>query len=209
VSPTAAWLLTRRLDPPLTPDADEARSLLRRELARPEYNAQNLVERFLNWIGRSFDRSVGAASESSPVSTLSTMVIVVALALALAWLLSRARRTSRVRPDEEPLLEAGVDAAELRRRAEAAFTREDYATAVLDGFRATAAAQVESGRITEAPGATAREMVVALAAEFPHAVSDLEVGGRLFDEVAYGHRPATAEQARAVLGLDARLVVRR
>jgi len=39
-------------DPPLTPDADEARSELRRELLRPEYNEQNVLQRTMTWVER-------------------------------------------------------------------------------------------------------------------------------------------------------------
>ena len=35
-------------DPPLTPSPDDARSSLRRELLKPEYNDQNLVQRLHN-----------------------------------------------------------------------------------------------------------------------------------------------------------------
>jgi len=37
-------------DPPLIPTGDEGRSMLRRELLRPEYNDQALVARFVDWL---------------------------------------------------------------------------------------------------------------------------------------------------------------
>ena len=199
-----------RLDPPLVPDGDEARSLLRRELLRPEYNEANLLQRFFDWVSRSLDRGVNTASNASPLSTFAALVLLVLLALALAWLISRLRSSVRApKEDQVPVLEPGIDAAELRRRAEGALAAGDYSAAVLDGFRAVAARQVEAERLPDNPGATAAEVTAALVTEYPHASTALSDAGRLFDAVAYGHRPATADQARGVLGLDEVLAVRR
>ena len=82
-------------DPPLDTPPDEARSKLRRELLRPEYNDQNLLQRILSWVERQVTRGLDAASEAPPLSTLAAMVIFVALVVLIGWLLSRARRTAR------------------------------------------------------------------------------------------------------------------
>ena len=55
--------------PPLDPSGDEGRSLLRTELLKKEYHDQHLWQRLMHWLGRLFDRSVGAASGSSPAVT--------------------------------------------------------------------------------------------------------------------------------------------
>jgi len=197
-------------DPPLTPTPDEARTKLRRELLRPEYNEQNLVQRFLSWAERQLGKGLDAAADAPPLSTLAAMVILVGLVALLGWLLSRARRTARTRDDDRAVLtDEAVSADELRARAEAALAEGRHEDAVVDGFRAVAARQVERGRLADAPGATAHEVAVALGAEFPSLRERVHGGGALFDAVLYGDRPATADQAESVIALDDELVARR
>ena len=48
-------------DPPLDPDGDEGRSLLRRELADPDYYADDLLDRIVAWLLRRVDGAFGTA----------------------------------------------------------------------------------------------------------------------------------------------------
>lgn len=197
-------------DPPLTPPPDEARSKLRRELLRPEYNEQDLVRRILAWLERQLGRGIDAAADAPPLSTLAAMVILVGLVGLLGWLLSRARRTARTREaDRAVLTDEVISADALRARAEAALAEGRHEDALVDGFRAVATRQVERGRLADAPGATAHEVALALGREFPHLRGRVEEGGALFDAVRYGDRPASAAQARGVISLDDELLVRR
>ena len=197
-------------DPPLDTPPDEARSKLRRELLRPEYNEQNLLQRFFTWIERQVGRGLDAASQAPPLSTLMAMVVLVGLVLLVGWLVSRARWTARTaEPDRAVLTDEQVSADELRARAEQALLDGRHEDAVVDGFRAVTARQVERGRLADAPGATAHEVAVALGTEFPHLRAQVEAGGALFDAVLYGGRPTTADQARRVVSLDDELRVRR
>lgn len=197
------------LDPPVTPTPDEARSKLRRELLRPEYNEQNLVQRILSWAERQIGKGLDAAADAPPLSTLAAMVILVGLVGLLGWLLSRSRRTARARDDRAVLTDEVISADELRARAEAALADGRHEDAVVDGFRAVATRQVERGRLADAPGATAHEVAVALGHEFPHLRERVDAGGALFDAVLYGDRPATAAQAESVITLDDELLARR
>jgi hypothetical protein len=197
-------------DPPLVPTPDEARSDLRRELLRPEYNEQNLVQRLLSWAERQLGKGLDAASEAPPLSTLAAMVILVGLLGLLGWLLSRARRTARSRTEDRAVLTNElISADELRARAEAALADGRHEDAVVDGFRAVATRQVERGRLADAPGATAHEVAVALGREFPHLRERVDSAGALFDAVLYGDRSATAVQAERVIALDDELMARR
>jgi hypothetical protein len=199
--------LTEPGDPPLTPSPDEARSELRRELLRPEYNEQNLVQRVLTWLERQLGNGLDAAADAPPLSTLAAMVILVGLVVLIGWLLSRARRTARTRGDDRAVLtDEVVSADELRARAEAALADGRHEDAVVDGFRAVATRQVERGRLPDAPGATAHEVALALGREFPDLRQHVDRGGALFDAVRYGDRSATAAQARSVLALDDELM---
>lgn len=199
-----------RPDPPLDPSGSEARSLLRRELLRPEYNDQNLFQRVLDWVLRQVSGGVDRASQAPPLSTFMAMVVFLLLALALGWLVSRARRTAREREVAQPVLtDEVVTAAELRARAEAALAAGRFEEAVVEGFRAVALGQVERGRLGDLPGATAHEVAESLAQEYAAAADDVRRSARLFDEVLYGDRPATREQAAQVLAVDDALAVRR
>ncbi len=197
-------------EPPLVPTPDEARSSLREELLRPEYHETNLVARLLRWLQRQVDRGLQAAADLPSLSQVAAVVVLALLVTALAWLLSRARRTPRARPAAGPMLGAErLDAAQLRARAEAALAAGRPAQALVDAFRSLAVRQVERGRLDDAPGATAHEVARALEAEFPDHRAALRRAALLFDEVLYGHHPATAEQARSVLDLDDRMAVLR
>lgn len=198
------------LDPPLDPSGSEARSKLRNELLHPEYHQQNLLQQIISWIERKVTSGIDAAAQAPPLSTLMAMLLFVALVAALAWLASRARRTARDRGEKRAVLtEEIVTAAELRARAEAALEAGRFEEAVVEGFRALAVRQVERGRLADTPGATAHEVADILAAEYPASRDRMQAGALLFDEVLYGDRPATREQAMSVLALDDDLVVRR
>lgn len=203
MSPLPAALLAGSLDPPLDPSGDEARRLLRRELADPKYYDANILERLQDWLERLIDDTVDGASASGPLSTAIAIVVVLALVAAIALLVSRARRTATAqRPGTAALTDEVITADELRARAEAALASGDASAALVDAFRAVAVRQVERGRIEDVPQATAHELARALAAEFlAHAVA-IHHGADLFDQTLYGERVATREQALELLALD-------
>ena len=139
------------------------------------------------------------------------MLVFLLLVGGLAWLLSRARRTARQAAAAGPVLtDETVTAAQLRARAEAALAEGRHAAALVDGFRALAVRQVERGPARRPPrrdGARGRGRPgdgVPRAARSGSTAAPL-----LFDEVLYGDRPATREQATVVLALDDELAVRR
>jgi hypothetical protein len=200
----------RLLDPPLTPGGDEAHDLLRRELVRPEYHQDNLFLRLVSWLSRLLEDGVDSARDAPPLTTFAAMLVGLLLVGAVAWLVSRTRRSGRLPGAGRALLvEETVTADELRSRAETAFAEERFAEALVDAFRASALRQIERDRIDDVPGATAHEVAVALADAFPEQAPDLYRCAELFDLVLYGGRPATREQAADVLGLDERLGARR
>ena len=72
---------------------------------------------------------------------------------------SRAPGTPRGRRTAAAVLtEEVVTADELRARAEAALEAGRFEEAVVEGFRAVAVRQVERGRLSDTPGATAHEV---------------------------------------------------
>ena len=195
---------------PLDPSSGEARSWLRHELLHPEYHQQNVVEQVVTWLERQVGRGIDAASGAPPLSAFAGMVVFLLLAVALAWLLSRARRSARAAVEPRSVLTGEVvTAAALRARAETALADGRHGEALVDGFRALTVRQVERGRLDDTPGATAHEVAGALGAAYPHQRTRVDQGARLFDSVLYGHRPATRDQAGSVLALDDELAGRR
>ena len=191
------------LEPPLDPDGDEGRSLLRRELARPEYYTDNLVERIIAWFQRRFEDTVGAAESAPPLQTFAAILVAVSLVAGLGVLVSRARRTARARAEARPALtDEVVSADELRGRAEAALRSGRYDDALVDAYRALAVRQVEKGRIEDLPQATAHELARALGEVQVEHRAAIEHAADLFDSVLYGDHPATRQQAEDVLRLD-------
>lgn len=195
-----------RLQAPLTPDTEQGRELLERELARPEYHELNIVQRLLDALQDLFDGNL-RVPDSGPLSTLAAMVVMVALLVALGLLVSRFRGQARRRSSGAVLADDGVDAATLRARAEQAMSEQRYGDAVLDGYRALARRQVERGRLDDLPGTTAREVALVLGRLTPHEAAELASGADRFDAVLYGHHDADADAARAVLALEDRLRV--
>ena len=192
---------------PLDPSGDEARRLLRGELADPAYYRDGVLQRLLDWIGRQVDSSVEGARGVPPLTWFAATLVVVALVGGLAFLASRARGTALAdagRPGGV-LTDEVVTAADLRARAERALAEGRHGDALVDGFRALARRQVERGRLEDSPGVTAHEVAAALAGEYPHQRERTAAGADLFDAVMYGDRPATREQAVAVLDLDLEL----
>lgn len=202
--------LTAVVDPPLNPSPGDARSWLQRELLNPEYHQQNVVERLITWLERLLGRGLAAAEQAPPLSTFAAMLIFLLLLGGLVWLLSRAQGNRRARTTAGPVLGHDViTATELRARAEAALAGGRPEEALVDGFRALAVRQVERGRLDDSPGASAHEVALWLAAEFPDHGTRVGDNARLFDLVLYGDRPATAEQASGVLRLDDELAAAR
>jgi hypothetical protein len=197
-------------EPPLTPDGDEARSLLRRELLHPDYHQDNLILRLVNWLDRLLNRGLAAARETPPLTTFAAMLVGLLLVTAIVWLASRARRSRRApSPRGAVFTHEQVTSAELRARAERALAEERHSDALVDAFRAVALRQVERDRIDDVPGATAHEVALALSEVLPEHAAEVGRCAGLFDLVLYGGRAATREQAVGVLRLDDRLDTRR
>lgn len=193
-------------EPPLDPDGDEGRALLRDELADPQYYSDDWVQRALTWLTRWLDGFVEAASGASGLGVVVGITLAMALLAALLLLVGRTRRTTASTRRGRPALPAErVSAAALRDRATAALAEGRHDDALVDGFRALALRQVERGRIDDVPQATAHELAAALAAEFAAEAGEITDLADTFDAVLYGDRTASADQAADALALDDRL----
>ncbi len=197
-------------DPPLVPTPEQGRELLRRELLDPAYHQDDVMQRLLDWLRRWVLDVLDAASNAPPLSAFAAMAIGLLLVLALMWLATRARTAPHRRAGADSvLLDASVSASQWRARAERALTEGRHSDALIDGFRALVARQVERGRLDLVPAPTAREVTHALRSAYPDQAAEMSEGARLFELVLYGDRRATPEQAAFVLALDDELAVAR
>lgn len=173
----------------LSPDADQARRWAEEELAKPIYDdSPTLVERVVEWFGRLLERLGELGAGAPPALVPVLVVLLAAVALAVALLLGgRVRRRRAARAASATLFDDTSSAAELTARADAAARAGDYATAVVERFRAVIRDLDERGVLQDRPGLTAHEAVLAATQVLPGAGEGLARGGRLFDDARYGH----------------------
>ena len=201
----ASWSLARGLNP--TPP--QARTWLRQELHRADYQS-SWLDSASRWISEQLRRLLEGAGNLSGVSPVITALIAVIVIALLVWVLPRVRREPvAARAGEAVLDDLTITARRYRDLAAQALREERYDDAVLDGFRAIARDMSDRNVLDDAPGRTAHEVSLALAAPFPGHAERLARAADLFDAVRYGHRRATAGQAGQIQQLDAELVTAR
>ena len=183
---------------PATPDADEARRAAGRELSRPIYHDHHdLWDRLWSWIRGLFDADGMVPGAPPWVSTLIVVLVVAAGIAMLILLLTRFSSARRVAtPPSLLVLTDDRDADTLTRAADAAAVQADFATAVVERFRAIIRSLDERGIIDEYPGMTALE-----AAALTHQalgehrlMAPLHEAAHLFDAVLYGRVVSTSSQ---------------
>jgi len=206
--PIVVPLSTISAEAPATPDADEARRAAGRELSRPIYHDHHdLWDRIWSWIREHFDAGSMVPGVPPWVST-AIVVLVVATGIALLiLLLTRLSSARRVATPSLTVLTDDRDAATLTRAADAAAEQADFATAVVERFRAIIRSLDERGIIDEYPGMTALE-----AAALTHqalgehrVVAPLHEAARLFDAVLYGRVVSTGSQDQQMRELAAQM----
>lgn len=199
------------LDPsevPLHPSPNQARGWLLAELSKPQYEKRGLMDRISEWISRWLDSAVDAG-ESGLISRLAVIVVFAVLILVVGWLVARTRRTARVKPAGEEILDTRLSAQDHGEAARRAFEAGDYSAALISAFRAIAVGGVEAGIVEDRPASTAHEVVAQLVTAHAADAADIRAVGLLFDEAAYGERALTAAEASRALELGERLKVRR
>ncbi len=181
---------------------DEARQAAERELSKGVYaqNEPNLVERAveaaLDWISRLLARAA-SATPGGVAGLLVLLLVIVGLAVLVAWWTGPVRRSARI--GEAPVeLSGPLGADEHRRRADGHAAAGQFAEAVRERMRAIVRELETRGVLEPRPGRTADEVAREAGTAVPVVAPDLRTAATVFDEVWYGGRPATA-QADALL----------
>ena len=187
-------------EPPLTPDADEARAWAERELAKSIYNNEpSLWDRFLDWLADLWERLISSNETLGPMLAPLAILVAVALIIGLALLIGGPIRRRRLRGRDGSIEVLDGDertSAALRAAADAAAAAGDYATAVLERYRAIVRSLDERAVLEDRRGRTAHEAAVAAGARLAPCAADLRRAAEMFDGVCYGDLvPAAADDA--------------
>lgn len=192
-------------DVPVTIDRDAAQHAAQAELAKPEYHAAdpNLLDRALSWLAQRLADLFRAASDAVPGGVLGLLVLLVVVVLLAVVVRLRVGKLARhVRAPGLVFEDPTRTAQDHRAAAEQAFAAGDFAVAVRERFRALVRGLEERGVLDALSGRTADEAAREAGARLLGSQAELAAGARLFDDVHYGDRPATAEDYRRLAALD-------
>ena len=195
--------------PPLTPDADDARREVLRELTKPEYVAarpswlDRAAQAFWDWLGSIRFGGTEGAPAVALIVLLAVVVIVVVVGLLVYGVPRLNRRSTR---DAALFGDDDVrDSEAMRAAARAAASRGDLTLAVAEAFRAVARSLAERGDVAVSPGTTAHDAARRAGDVFPDLRAEFADAASAFDGVRYLDRPGTDEAYRAVVDLDRRV----
>ncbi len=189
---------------PVTPDADTAREWARQELEDPIYSqGQTIADIFAQAVADFLERvfSGGGVGDFPVLGVAIALVAVIVLAIATIAIVkpvldNRRKRASVVLEDDDR------SARDIRAASETAAAAADWDLAVLERYRAVIVALEERLVIDERAGRTAYEAARDAGNALPACARDLVTASRTFDEVCYGHRPATEGDYRSLVTLD-------
>ena len=194
-------------EPPVLPDAEEARRWAAEELAKPEYRQaapgwlESFWEGILEWL-----RSLDASSADAGPLPSSLIGIAIAVVIAAGVMLARPRLNAKVRQARKVFgTDSLLTAADYRQRAETAAAAAQWGDAVVDRFRALVRSAEDRTILNPQPGRTADEVARELALPFGAYAHRLNHAARTFDAVRYGNHPALQADYLGIAGLDAEL----
>lgn len=183
------------LEVPATPDAQEAREAAQAELAKPAYHPRpNLLEMVWKWITEHLNPTTVIPQAPPWLSAAISVLLLGALLIAIIALITRITQAHRVKMRKATLFEDDRDAATLTRVADAAAAQGDFATAVVERFRAIIRSLDERGLIEDYPGMTAHEAAVVASVPVAPFSDELHRAAELFDAVRYGEVASTPAQ---------------
>lgn len=174
-----------RVDLPLIPDPEQARSWLEDELARADYSTDSSpLTRAIRWLISTFLDAVVPGVGRLP---LGTVVLASALLLAVfvlaAVIMVPARRRAR---SSEVFAEGVRSLDEARRASHDAAAREDWDEACVWEFRRLVLELEARGLLHVAPGLTANEAAERAGRAVPLLGPGIAGAARDFDDMRYG-----------------------
>ena len=189
---------------PVDPDRATGRGWLADELADPVYDAAEpgLFQRALTWlVERLRDLEVPEGPGGGIGLALLGLLVLLVVALVVAKV-GPGRRAARLRAGDV-FADHVRTADEHRRAADTHAAAGEWDLAVRERFRAVVRSLEERTVLDARPGRTADEAAADAAGALPALAGELTRGARLFDEVWYGGRAATAAHDEQLRALDA------
>jgi Domain of unknown function (DUF4129) len=189
--------------------ADEARRDAARELSKPVYHAddpsllQRAADRFSDWLSRAGGR-FNPSSTGGLIALIALLLVVAALVALVVWRTGGFRRGA-ARGDLGLAATGPMGADEHRQLADRYAGQQRYAEAVRERMRAIVRELEARGVLEPRIGRTAGEVALEGGRLVPAIATDLRTATRLFDEVWYGGRPATAGTDAAMREVDQRV----
>ena len=192
-----------RLDAPITPDDDEARSWLSQELSRPQYSDElspltrgiRAVLRFL------LDLIDGGTAQPPPLEVVLLLVVALLLVIAVAITVLNPIRTARRRRRRTVFDSQRVTAADAIRERDEALAAGRVDEAYVWAFRVFVLCLSGAGLLADGPGVTAHEASTRAAAAMSDLKTVLREHADRFDEVRYGEGSARVQDVEAMTGL--------
>lgn len=184
---------------------EQAQRAAEQELTDPIYPADDpsLLDRGIEWVLGQLAELLARAGSVSPggypgLAVLGALGVLVVVAIRLT-----VGRVGRTATAPETLFEqVPRSAAEYRGLADAHAARQAWADAVRARLRAVVRDLEERDLLDDRPGRTADEAAQEAGRLLPDCAAGLREAARIFDEVRYGDRPATAEMYARVHRVD-------
>lgn len=185
-----------------------ARDAAREELSRGIYQAArpSLLEQVLDRLSTFINSNVDRLSQAAPGGLWGIIAVVVVLVAVVIVVRVKTGPLSRGARAGDPFagFAAALSPAEHRRRADEHAAAGRYPEAVREFLRAIVRDLEDRAVLEPRLGRTADEVAYEAGRVLPQAAVDLQRAARMFDDVWYGARPATA----AIVD-DLRLIDRR
>jgi hypothetical protein len=187
---------------------EAARDAAHQELSRQVYQQARpgLVERALQWLYEHIAALLNDVGNASPGGYAGVIAIVLLVVAAIVAVRLKVGPFGKARRVEEALFVGGPrSAAEHRRAADAHAAAGEWAEAVRERLRAVIRSLEERALLDPRPGRTADEAAVEAGAALPECAGALRAAARLFDEIWYGGRDASASSDQVLRDLDERV----
>ncbi|MDA2810239.1 DUF4129 domain-containing protein [Nocardiopsis sp. RSe5-2] len=184
---------------------EEGARIAAEELSDPAYgNAEpGWIQRVFTALGDLLQEFLRGASGSLPggwwtLGPLLAVLVLVVIALIVYARPSRNARTAQALFGDS----APATPADHRAAAERHAAGGDYSAAVRERLRAVALELEERGVVAPRPGRTATELAADAGEAMPAQKDALEAAAAVFNDCAYGDRPATPDGYRTLRELD-------
>lgn len=201
------FLAARVAEIPWTPDRGEARRTILQELSQQEYVDQR-PNPLAQWLEDAWNALMDWLSGVEGGAVLPGWVIIAAvIVLAVVLLLWLRPRFGARRSDDDPVgvVDATLTAAQYRAAGDTALRESRPSDAVLAYYRSILRQGQHRVVLPERASLTAGVASATLGEVFPHQRDRLDDAAGWFNDVAYGHRAASLEQAQHLAALEAEM----